>query len=66
MSRQAALVVDDEPDIRELLTLTLTRLGLLVDTAGGPSTLRVAEGSTRTAADLHLLGDAQTIDIGGT
>jgi two-component system response regulator PilR (NtrC family) len=34
MSRQTALVVDDEPDIRELLVLTLGRLGLLVDTAG--------------------------------
>jgi two-component system response regulator PilR (NtrC family) len=33
MSRQTALVVDDEPDIRELLVLTLGRLGLLVDTA---------------------------------
>jgi len=35
MTRQTALVVDDEPDIRELLVLTLGRLGLLVDTAGG-------------------------------
>jgi len=33
MTRQTALVVDDEPDIRELLVLTLGRLGLLVDTA---------------------------------
>ncbi len=39
---------------------------LLVDTAAGPSTLRVTEGSSRTAADLHLLGDEETIDIGGT
>ncbi len=35
MTRQTALVVDDEPDIRELLVLTLGRLGLIVDTAGG-------------------------------
>jgi two-component system response regulator PilR (NtrC family) len=28
------LVVDDEADIRELLTLTLTRMGLVVDAAG--------------------------------
>jgi len=34
MARQQALVVDDEPDIRELLVLTLTRMGLAVDTAG--------------------------------
>jgi two-component system response regulator PilR (NtrC family) len=35
MTRQTALVVDDEPDIRELLVLTLGRLGLIVETAGG-------------------------------
>lgn len=34
MARQNALVIDDEPDIRELLVLTLTRMGLAVDTAG--------------------------------
>ena len=28
------LVVDDEPDIRELLELTLVKMGLAVDTAG--------------------------------
>jgi two-component system response regulator PilR (NtrC family) len=28
------LVVDDEADIRELLSMTLTRMGLIVDTAG--------------------------------
>ena len=39
---------------------------LLVDTAEGASTMRVTEGNTRTAADLHLLGEVETIDIGGT
>jgi flagellar hook-associated protein 2 len=39
---------------------------LLVDTGGGPSSLKVTEGSSTAAADLHLLGDAKTIDIGGT
>ncbi len=34
MAHQTALVVDDEPDIRELLVLTLSRLGLVVDSAG--------------------------------
>jgi len=34
------LVVDDEPDIRELLDLTLTRMGLLVTTAEDLSTAR--------------------------
>ena len=30
---QCALVVDDERDIRELLVVTLTRMGLRVETA---------------------------------
>ena len=33
MIRQTALIIDDEPDIRELLVLTLTRMGLTVETA---------------------------------
>lgn len=33
MTRQSALIIDDEPDIRELLVLTLTRMGLTVETA---------------------------------
>jgi CheY-like chemotaxis protein len=31
---QRVLVVDDEPDIRELLELTLAKMGLAVDSAG--------------------------------
>ncbi len=31
---QRVLVVDDEPDIRELLELTLAKMGLGVDSAG--------------------------------
>lgn len=40
----------------------------LVDTAGGSGTLTVAEGgsSTKTAANLRLLGQATTVDVGGT
>ena len=34
-SRKAVLVVDDEADIRELLVLTLTRMGVDADTAQG-------------------------------
>lgn len=34
MSKQTVLVVDDERDIRELLTITLGRMNLLVESAG--------------------------------
>ena len=34
MHHPRALVVDDEPDIRELLAITLGRMQLEVDTAG--------------------------------
>jgi two-component system response regulator PilR (NtrC family) len=33
MIKSTVLVIDDEPDIRELLTLTLSRMGLFCDTA---------------------------------
>ncbi|MBL7481147.1 sigma-54-dependent transcriptional regulator [Legionella bononiensis] len=33
MTKSTVLVIDDEPDIRELLTLTLSRMGLMCDTA---------------------------------
>jgi len=33
MTKSSVLIIDDEPDIRELLTLTLTRMGLFCDTA---------------------------------
>jgi two-component system response regulator PilR (NtrC family) len=33
MNKSSVLVIDDEPDIRELLALTLSRMGLLCDTA---------------------------------
>ncbi len=40
MSEMRALVVDDEPDLRELLDMTLTRMGLDVDTAEDLSSAR--------------------------
>src|SRR5699024_4241498 len=40
MSEMRALVVDDEPDLRELLDITLSRMGLDVDTAEDLSTAR--------------------------
>jgi two-component system response regulator PilR (NtrC family) len=47
---QRVLVVDDEPDIRELLELTLARMGLDVDSAGS-----VAEAKERLRATRYQL-----------
>ena len=33
MTKNPILIIDDEPDIRELLTITLSRMGLSCDTA---------------------------------
>ena len=59
------LVVDDEPDIRELLELTLTRMGLGVDSVGS-----IAEAKERLKSeryDLCLtdmrLGDGEGLDL---
>ncbi len=45
MTRQSVLIVDDEPDIRELLDITLSRMGLTTYTAAtlGEAESRVAE-----------------------
>lgn len=37
----------------------------IVDTGGGEATLRIDEGNTTTARDLHLLGEAEEVDLGG-
>ena len=59
------LVVDDEPDIRELLELTLTKMGLGVDAAGS-----IAEAKERLKSesyDLCLtdmrLGDGEGLEL---
>ena len=33
MTQNSVLIIDDEPDIRELLTLTLSRMGLTCETS---------------------------------
>jgi two-component system response regulator PilR (NtrC family) len=47
---QRVLVVDDEPDIRELLELTLAKMGLGVDSAGS-----IAEAKERLRANRYQL-----------
>jgi two-component system response regulator PilR (NtrC family) len=56
---QRVLVVDDEPDIRELLELTLTKMGLAVDTAG---TLAEARQRLRDAPYQLCLTDMRLPD----
>ena len=50
MTSQTALVIDDERDIRELLTITLGRMGLKVDTASD-----VADAKRRLAESRYAL-----------
>jgi two-component system response regulator PilR (NtrC family) len=50
MSAATALVIDDERDIRELLTITLGRMGLKVDTASD-----VADAKRRLAESRYAL-----------
>src|SRR5947207_14763204 len=59
------LVVDDEPDIRELLELTLVRMGLDVETVGS-----IAEAKERLKADRFdlcltdmRLGDGEGLEL---
>ena len=49
MSKQYALVIDDERDIRELLSLTLGRMDLLVETAATVAEARERLGERRYA-----------------
>ena len=44
MSQQTVLVIDDERDIRELLTITLGRMVLKVDAVGTVAEARHALG----------------------
>ena len=50
---RSALIVDDERDIRELLTLTLGRMGLRIDTAANLGEAR--EHLSRNTYDLSLI-----------
>src|SRR5438270_1610603 len=50
MSKPTVLVIDDERDIRELLTITLGRMGLMVETASN-----VTEAKQRLAENRYAL-----------
>jgi two-component system response regulator PilR (NtrC family) len=61
----SALIVDDEQDIRELLVLTLGRMGLRTDTAASLAAARAplaAHRSERCLADMRL-PDGSGIDL---
>jgi two-component system, NtrC family, response regulator PilR len=49
MSKPTVLVIDDERDIRELLTITLGRMGLMVETASNVTEARQRLADTRYA-----------------
>ena len=57
MSRQSVLIVDDEPDIRELLDITLSRMGLETFTAatlGEAQTMVASEQPNLCLTDMRL------------
>jgi len=65
MARAHALVVDDEPDIRDLLSITLGRMGLAVETAGDYATAQRRLGAGRydlVLTDMRL-PDGNGIDL---
>ena len=49
MSKPTVLVIDDERDIRELLTITLGRMGLIVETASNVTEAKQRLADTRYA-----------------
>jgi two-component system, NtrC family, response regulator PilR len=65
MNKNTVLVIDDEPDIRELLTMTLSRMGLTCDTASdfaeGVELIRTKEYSL-VLSDMRL-PDGDGIEI---
>lgn len=65
MSRPSALIIDDEPDIRELLEITLIRMG--IDTASAQSIHEAKSRLSEQAFDLCLtdmnLPDGNGIDL---
>ena len=65
MSQPAALIVDDERDIRELLSITLGRMGLAVDAAAdvGQAKARLAEKRYTLCFTDMMLPDGSGLQI---
>jgi len=65
MTRQSVLIVDDEPDIRELLDITLSRMGLETMTAAtlGEAQARVAEDQPNLCLTDMRLPDGNGISL---
>jgi len=62
---QRVLVVDDEPDIRELLELTLAKMGLAVDSAGSlrEARQRLQEATYQLCLTDMRLPDGEGLDL---
>jgi two-component system response regulator PilR (NtrC family) len=65
MSQSAALIVDDERDIRELLSITLGRMGLHVDAAAdvAQAKARLAEANYTLCLTDMMLPDGSGLEI---
>ena len=65
MTRQSVLIVDDEPDIRELLDITLSRMGLRTFTAAtlGEAQAKVAEEQPNLCLTDMRLPDGNGISL---
>ena len=65
MTKQSVLIVDDEPDIRELLDITLSRMGLQTSTAAtlGEARAKVAEEQPNLCLTDMRLPDGNGISL---
>ena len=65
MTEQSVLIVDDEPDIRELLDITLSRMGLTTFTAAtlGEAQAKVAEKQPNLCLTDMRLPDGNGISL---
>ena len=64
MSKPTVLVIDDERDIRELLTITLGRMGLVVETASNVTEAKQRSQGLRGAEALMFLWQDFLLPLG--